>query len=678
MKRLGIIAGCGRLAQKIIRDCLEKNRPFCVVALKNQFDGMQVIPSHIKTLEIRLGAAGSALKFFREQGVKEIVFVGGVKRPSLTSVRPDSWSAAQLKKFNMKKVGGDNGLLTTIINILEKEEGFKVIGAHEILPELIAKKGVYGHISPDVKSMEDIKKAFEVAKEIGKLDIGQACVVSHSSVVAVEAIEGTDKMLKRLLSFKEQSKGGVLLKAAKPEQELRIDMPTIGLKTLYNAKKVGLKGIAIEDKAALILEAELMAEKADELGLFVIGVNQEMLKEAYHPPQKVYIIAGEASGDKLGASLMENLQYLYPNRYQFIGVGGPLMEKQGLNSLFPMKELSLMGITAILPKLPQLIRRINQTAEHILNIEPNMVLTIDSPGFNKRVVQKVREKNPNIALTHWVAPSVWAWKPARAKKMAELYNNLLCLLPFEPPYFEKEGLNTYFTTHPITSSMASSGNAQNFKNKFKVSHTTTLVTVLPGSRMSEVKKLLPIYKEALILLKETYTQLKIVVPLISNVAKYVCAEMKDWPIKVIFIEDEQDKYDAFAASQVALAASGTVSLELAMAQTPMVIAYTFGKFTDTIAKRLIKVKYASIINIMQNRAVIPEYIAENCTAKNICEGMHKLLSKREVPEFSAWQESLKQLGLGEKSGEKAAVIFNQLFKGEKGDNNEISVSTYDD
>ncbi len=678
MGRLGIIAGRGQLPQKIIRNCLKNNRPFCVVALKDQFDGADVIPPHIKQITIRLGAGGSAIKFFKEQGVTDIVLAGGVKRPSLTSIRPDSWSAAQLKKFNMKKLGGDDSLLTTIINILEKEEGFKVIGAHEILPELIAKSGVYGHISPDIHMMEDIKKAFTVAKEMGRLDIGQACVVSQSSVVAVEAIEGTDKMLGRLLDFKEQSKGGVLLKAAKPQQELRVDMPTIGLKTLYNAKKIGLKGIAIEDEAALILEPELMAQKADELGLFIMGVNQQMFEQNYTPPKRVYIIAGEASGDKLGASLMENLQRLYPHQYQFIGIGGPLMEQQGFKSLFPMAELSLMGLTAILPKLPKLIKRINQTVDHILNIEPDMVLTIDSPGFNKKVAQKIRAKNPKIPLTHWVAPSVWAWKPGRAKKMAKLYDNLLCLLPFEPPYFEKEGLKTYFTTHPITSSKAGSGSKENFKNKFKISDTTTLVTVLPGSRMSEVKKLLPIYKEALTLLKEKHPHLKVAMPLTANVIDYVKQELKDWPIKVMYIENEQDKYDAFKASQVALAASGTVSLELAMAKTPMVIAYTFGRITDMIGKRLIKVKYASIINIMQNRLVIPEYLANDCTAIKISEKLDDFLSGEENIEFLAWEESLKALGLGENAGEKSAVIFNQIFGEDRGEAHEISISSYDD
>lgn len=676
MERLGIVAGRGSLPQKLIDDCLRKNRPFCVVALKKQFEGN--IPSHIKTIEIRLGAGGTALKFLREQGAKEIVFAGGVKRPSLTSLRPDAWSAKQLKKFNKKRVAGDDGLLTTIIDILEKEEGFKIVGAHEILPSLVAKQQLYGHIAPDEKSMDDIKKAFEVAKEIGRLDIGQACVVSQSTVVAVEAIEGTDNMLKRLLSYKEQSKGGVLLKAAKPNQELRIDMPTIGLKTLYNAKKAGLKGIAIEDSAALIMEPEKVAETADELGLFVMGVNEHMLQKPYISPKRIYIIAGEASGDKLGASLMENLQKLYPGQYQFMGIGGPLMTEQGLNSLFPMGELSLMGLTAILPKIPNLLKRIHQTVDHILRIEPDMVLTIDSPGFNKKVAQKIREKNPEIKLTHWVAPSVWAWKPKRAKKMAQLYDNLLCLLPFEPPYFEKEGLKTYFTGHPITSSKVASGSAKNFKNKFKVSETTTLIATLPGSRMSEVKRLLPIYKEALMLLKEKYTKLKIVIPVTPNVADYVKKEVQDWPIKAIFVENEQDKYDAFATAQVALAASGTVSLELAMAELPMVIAYSFGKVTDTIAKMLIKAKYASIINIMQDKAVIPEYLAENCNAKEICAALHLILSKEMLPDFSAWQESLKQLGLGEKSGEKAAHIFHGLFNEEKGENNEISVSSHHD
>ncbi|MFV0321065.1 MAG: lipid-A-disaccharide synthase [Alphaproteobacteria bacterium] len=673
MEKLGIIAGRGTLPKKIIEACLQQARPFCIVALKDQFN-IKDVPKGVEYAVIRLGGGGSAIKFFKEQNVNEIVFAGGVKRPSLTSLRPDAWSAKQLKRFNYKNLGGDDSLLKTIIRVIEEEEGFKVLGAHEIVPDLIATNGILGTISPSQKSFEDIEHAFYIAKEIGRLDIGQGCIVNEGRVIAVEALEGTDKMLERAADLQSQNKGGVLLKAAKPGQELRADMPAIGMKTLYNVKKAGLKGVAIEASAALILEPDKIADKADELGLFIMGVNDDTFKNDTTIPKRIYLIAGEASGDKLGASLMANLKYLYGDKYVFLGIGGPLMKEKGLHSLFPMEELSLMGLIAIIPQIPNLLKRINQTVDHILQIEPDMVITIDSPGFNKRVAKKLHQQNSKIPLTHWVAPSVWAWKPKRAKKMATLFDNLLCLLPFEPPFFEKEGLKSYVTGHPITSLGADKGNGVQFRQKYRINSDSILVTLLPGSRSSEVNRLLPIYKDAILMLKNQYDDLLITVPLASAVADTVKDEIQSWDIDAIFISAEGEKYDAFAASNVALAASGTVSLELAMAKVPMVIGYTMGKLTDTIAKRLVKVKYASLINILEDKPLIPEFIAEDCTPENLYNQLNKFLSGQEKPDFAAWNNALVELGLGKNPGVTAAEIINQIIdEHDKEEDNEISV-----
>ncbi|MFV0430790.1 MAG: lipid-A-disaccharide synthase [Alphaproteobacteria bacterium] len=678
MEKLGIIAGSGSLPKKLIKACIKQNRPFCIVALKDQFDNKD-IPSDAKSITIRLGAGGKALAFLKEQGASELILAGGVKRPSLTSLRPDGWTAKQLKRFNLKKIGGDDSLLKTILHILEEEEGFKVVGAHEILPELVASSGMIGHIYPSLQSFEDTKKAFDIAKEIGRLDIGQACIVNEGRVVAVEALEGTDRMLERTACMKDQSHGGVLLKAAKPNQEMRVDMPSIGLKTLYNAQKAGLKGVALEAGAALILEPETIAAKADELGLFLMGVNEASFTDKSLVKKRIYLIAGEASGDKLGASLMENMQNLHGEQYQFIGIGGPLMAQYGLKSLFPMEELSLMGITAVIPKLPKLTKRINQTIEHILQIEPDMVITIDSPGFNKRVAKKIRAKNPKIPLTHWVAPSVWAWKPKRAKKMAQIFDNLLCLLPFEPPYFEKEGLKSYITGHPIVSLGANKGDGDAFKQKYHIEKYMKILSVLPGSRPSEVNRLLPIYKEAILKLKKEYKDLKLVIPLASAVASQVRQEVETWEVSTILIEDEAEKYDAFAASDAALAASGTVSLELAMAKVPMVIAYTMGKWTDKLARILIKVKYASLINILENQSLIPEFLGNDCTADNLYMQLSKFLSRQETPDYSAWNNALLKLGQGSNPGQKAAEIIHEIMNNNQEDiYDEVSISPHDD
>ncbi len=659
MKKLGIIAGNGTLPLKLIDAAIRADYQPYIIALKGQADRAS-FPAEIPYIEIRLGAAGKAVKYLHQHQVKDIVFAGGVKRPSLSHLRPDSWTAKHLRKI--RKYGGDDGLLRAIIQIMEEEEGFHVLGAHEILPEVLADKELHSHIIPDAAACADIQKGFIVAKSLGGLDIGQAVVVQEGTVLALEAIEGTEQMLARCSLLKRQGKGGVLVKTAKPAQELRIDMPAIGKKTLYQAHQAGLRGVAVEAGSSLILEPEEMQELAAQLGLFLVvwdGENQQPLTEA---KQNIYIIAGEASGDNLGAALIDNLDALYVDQYNFVGIAGPQMRDRGVFSLFPMEELSVMGIFAVLAKLRHFIKRIDQTAKHVAQIHPPIVITIDSPAFSKRLAKKIRAQNPDITLVHWVAPSVWAWKPKRAKKMAKLFDALLCLLPFEPAYFTKEGLDAYFTAHPITASSADKGDGAAFRRKYNIDEDAKLLCLLPGSRNSEVSRLLPIYKEAVEQVQQQYPDLTVVIPVASAVREPLMEALKDWEVPHVLLEDMHDKYDAFAASDVALAASGTVSVELAMAKTPMVIGYTLGKITDTVAKLLIKIRYASLVNIIQDRAVIPEFIAENCRADLLSQQLVKYLSKEEVPNFDAWEEALITMGKGSNAGEKAAEIIGNIIQ----------------
>ncbi len=658
LKKLGIIAGKGQLPLKLMQAALQQQYAVYVVGLKGQADISQ-FPKAVQYLEIRLGAPGEAVKFFHDHQVKDIILAGGVKRPSLSHLRPDKWAAKYL--VQLKRLGGDDGLLRGIIRILEEQEGFNVLGVHEILPELVAHKGIGSHIKPDTQALIDIQKAFKIAKDIGRLDIGQAVVVQNSTVLAVEAIEGTDNMLMRSRELKREGKGGVLVKTSKPNQELRVDMPTIGLRTLYQAQKAGLRGVAVEEGSSLILEPEQMVKLADELGLFLTIWNEHQQHEDVPEVKNIYIVVGEASGDNLGAALIDNLQRLYPDCYNFIGIAGPQMQKRGMNSLFPMEELSVMGVFAVLSRLRHFLKRINQTANHIQQIQPCMVITIDSPAFCKRLAKKLKAENTDIQFVHWVAPSVWAWKPKRAKKMAKLFDALLCLLPFEPPYFTKEGLDAYFTAHPITSIGADQGDGRAFRAKYNIDADRKLLCLLPGSRLSEVNRLWEIYKDTVETVKQQYPDLTIVLPLASAVNNAVKEKLDDWKTDCIILEDDRDKYDAFAASDVALAASGTVSVELALAKTPMVIGYTFGKFTDTIAKKLIKTKYASLVNIIEDQALIPEFIAEKCNSKLLSAQILKYLSKEEIPDFAAWERALIKMGKGDNAGEKAAHIIHQLI-----------------
>ncbi len=314
------------------------------------------------------------------------------------------------------------------------------------------------------------------------------------------------------------------------------------------------------------------------------------------------MIAGETSGDVLGGRLMAAMQS--QGNFSFNGVGGDLMTSQGLKNLFPMSDLSLMGIFEILPKLPTLIKRINQTVADIVDKQPDVVITIDAPDFCKRVVKKVRKKCPNTKFVHYVAPTVWAWRSGRAKTMAELFDGLICLLPFEPQYFEKHGLKAQFCGHPIVEKIDLS----------VVKRPNDHVLILPGSRRGEIKRMAPVFAD-------TFKQMKIMNPDLEG-RIVALPHLKDdiaehfFGMDVTYI-DPNMRYDAFKTAPFALATSGTVGLELAVAQCPHVIAYKMNALTWWVLNRMAYVKHAHLVNIMEGAEVIPECIQEKCTADEI-------------------------------------------------------------
>ena len=337
-----------------------------------------------------------------------------------------------------------------------------------------------------------------------------------------------------------------------------------------------------------------------------------------------YLIAGEASGDLLGARLMRGLKKLTHGHARFIGIGGPRMRAEGIELLFPQEELAHFGLTELLTQVPHLLHRMQQTVEQIEYLHPAALITIDAPDFCFRVAKKLKGKG--IPLIHYVAPTVWAWRPGRAHTIAQFLDHLLVLLPFEPPYFIKEGLGTTFTGHPIVESGADKGDAARFRARYGMVEDIPLLSVLPGSRMSEVTKLMPIFKETVAKLRPRYPNMRCVIPVTSNVAEFLETQIRDWPVPVTIITGDEDKYDAFAASRAALCCSGTVAVELAMAKLPAVTAYKISETTHFLYRNLIKAKYANIVNIMHDRMVVPELIQHDCTPEKLASAIDKLFT----------------------------------------------------
>jgi len=375
----------------------------------------------------------------------------------------------------------------------------------------------------------------------------------------------------------------------------------------------------------------------------------------------IYVIAGEPSGDLLGGRLMAALRQATGDSIQFAGIGGENMQAQGLRSLFPMTELTVMGLTEVLPRIPRILRRVRETLDDIGRLQPDAILTIDSWGFTGRVQKGCQKRYPDLPRIHYVAPMVWAWKPKRAAKLAKVLDLLMTLLPFEPPYFEREGLRTIHVGHPVVESGAGQGDGAAFRARHGIADDVKLLAVLPGSRHSETSKLLPVFARVLERLKPGHQTLRVVVPTLPHLVDEVREATRNWPFDPVVIADSSQKYDCFAASTCALAASGTVALELAMAGLPTVIAYRLSALTAFIARNFFgfKIKWATLLNMVLDRPVMPEFLQEDCQAENIAPILARLLDDETEREWRRrdMAAGMAALGLGGASpGARAAQV----------------------
>ena len=337
----------------------------------------------------------------------------------------------------------------------------------------------------------------------------------------------------------------------------------------------------------------------------------------------IYLVAGEPSGDFIGSEVISELLKLYPNM-SIHGVGGHFMEKFNFKSLFPMNELSIMGIIPVLLKIVPLYRRINQVVEDILFKNPDIVILIDSPDFNHRVAKKLRKKLFKSPIICYVAPTVWAWRQKRVKSMARDFNHLLSILPFEGKFFNDNGLNTTYVGHPVIPKI-NINSEETFRSKYKVNDDPVLI-FLPGSRDSEIKRNIKPFKIAFIEIQKQIPNIKLVIP-INKKKKPLIDKYFD---NAIFISDESDKFLLFKEADVACATSGTVTLELGLALTPMVVIYKLDFITWSIVSRLAKVKFVSLVNLVLNKPSVEELLQSRCSPKNISKSVLEILKKDKI------------------------------------------------
>lgn len=332
---------------------------------------------------------------------------------------------------------------------------------------------------------------------------------------------------------------------------------------------------------------------------------------------KLFISCAEPSGDIIASEILASFQKHLSSLY-IDGIGGEESKKQGLTSLFPMSDLTVHGLTEVIPKALQILKRIRQTADHIIMTQPDLVITIDAFDFHIRVIKRLRKKGFKGKVVHLVAPAVWAWGGGRAEKLMRYYDALYCLLPFEPAYFQKAGFKTAFVGNPVLSRFLINTHTpqSDFRTQHHIAKNAFVVTVLPGSRDSEVKRLLDEFLQSIALLYKKTPNLHVVIPTFPQFNTFVKEKISQYHFPITVITQEE-KVNCFLNTNFAIAASGTIALELSLFNFPFIIAYKASKLTVWIARKIAKVKHICLINILMNKSIVPELIQEECTAQNI-------------------------------------------------------------
>mgnify|MGYP001156697724 FL=1 len=373
---------------------------------------------------------------------------------------------------------------------------------------------------------------------------------------------------------------------------------------------------------------------------------------------KIAVITGEESGDKLAASAIKELKLQYKKNIHLFGIGGNALKKQGIDNLFDISEINVMGLIEVLPKVLKINTIINKTVDKIIEMKPDIVFTVDSPDFTLRVARRIKSKKRELKIVHYVAPSVWAWRPGRIKTVKKSVDHLLTILPFEKKIFDSHNIKTTFVGHPITEVDLSEYKSDTI-NKPESSQKEIFL-IMPGSRRKEIEMLLPTYLGAVDEMN-LKTRFRLVIPTTKNMTKTVKSIIEDYssniPIEVI--DDEKEKYLCFFNANFAIVTSGTAALELSYFNTLYVTAYRFNPLTYFLLNLMIKSKIGNLINIILGKMVIPELLQNECNKKNIIKFINKYLEDENYRSdvINQTKEAIKQLSTAQTPSRLAATAI---------------------
>lgn len=484
---------------------------------------------------------------------------------------------------------------------------------------------------------KDVARAAGILSALEHFGGGSAVVIDRGRVLAVGTTEGPSDVIARVRDLRGNNakrRGLVVVGAG---QALTPDFIKV-------ANAAHLLGVVATE--AVISPPVITA--ANELAMFVAttaapatarGTARTMTSQSTSRPLKIFVVAGEHSGDALGGKLIHALNKRYAGDIIFAGVGGEDMAREGFSSIFPIEDVAVMGPLSILPKLPRIVRRVYQTVDAALRFAPDLVVIIDSPEFTHPIAKRIRKRAPQIPIVDYVSPSVWAWRPGRAKKMRPYVDHILALLPFEPEAHARlGGPACTYVGHPLIEKLAEIQNADAaaLSARLHLDPTRPVLLVLPGSRTSEVERLIDVFGEAVSQLAGSIGPIEVVIPAVRHVRDRIVEKTANWTPRPHIVESD-DKYAAMRLARAALAASGTVTLELALAQTPAVVAYKVDKVIANL-RFLLKVPSVVLANLVIGKNVYPEFLQEACTAENLEAALKPLFG--ETPERAAQLEGL--------------------------------------
>ena len=382
----------------------------------------------------------------------------------------------------------------------------------------------------------------------------------------------------------------------------------------------------------------------------------------------IFLIATEESGDRLGAGLMKVLRQRLGDAVLFEGVGGLAMASEGLTSLFPIEELSIVGFAAVVRRLPRIMRLIRQTVDAVMQTSPDALVIIDSPDFTHRVARRVRSRDQLIPIIDYVSPTVWAWRPGRARAMVSYIDHVMALLPFEPEAYRRlRGPPCTYIGHPLIDQLASL--RPNAEERARREAENPLLLVLPGSRRSEVRHHMAIFGETLALLSAEGIAFEPVLPTTPQLEEIIRENVKGWQVQPRIAVTEAEKRTAFRSARAALAKSGTVTLELALAGVPMVAAYRVGAVEAFILRRAVKVQSVILANLVLGKEVVPEFLQENCTAEALAKSLGEVLTdtplrQRQIEAF-ATLDSVMSTGGAQPNLRAAEIVLAAMRKGRR-------------